>query len=161
MKENERERRERLDKEKKQNDMVKECKKQFAKQFPKKIGKSGAGMPGTLWLNEFGSQVEFVFGTCPYQVGSSLFTTKWRDVDVRVILSDEEWEKWGFKAPSKNHYDGKWVALCMAFSELGKRMTGLPIDFQIQQQTDANSKFKGRRSALGLVDLRMVDNKLI
>ena len=27
-------------------------------------------------------------------------------------------------------------------------MTGLPIDFQIQQQTDANTRYQGCRSAL-------------
>ena len=51
--------------------------------------------------------------------------------------------------------NAKWVALTLAFSELGRRMTGLPIDFQIQPRTYANTAYKDRpRSALGLVPLR-------
>ena len=125
------------------------------------MGKTGVGMPATLYLDEFGSQLEFAFDSVAYLVGSALKTTKYRDVDVRVILTDDEWEKWGFKKPGSEHHDGKWVALCLAFSALGQRMTGLPIDFQIQQMTDANKTFSGRkghpRSALGMVALRMKD----
>jgi hypothetical protein len=51
--------------------------------------------------------------------------------------------------------NGKWVSLCMAYSALGKHMTGLPIDFQIQQQSDANKQFKGLRSALCVTPLRI------
>jgi hypothetical protein len=35
-------------------------------------------------------------------------------------------------------------------------MAGLPIDFQIQQQTRANEEYTGDRSALGVVALRLV-----
>jgi hypothetical protein len=34
-------------------------------------------------------------------------------------------------------------------------MTGLPIDFQIQQQTWANEKYPHERSALGIIELRI------
>jgi hypothetical protein len=34
--------------------------------------------------------------------------------------------------------------LCNAISELGKQMTHLPIDFQIQRQTEANALFGGQ-----------------
>ncbi len=115
----------------------------------------GVGMPASLQLNEFGSKIWDAFDEVPYHVGSSLTEKKdWRDVDVRLILDDEEYERMGFGKPEECHHSGKWVALCLAFSLLGKEMTGLPIDFQIQQQTYANEKFKGRRSALGLVPLR-------
>lgn len=115
------------------------------------------GFPHTLLLHEFGSQVWFAFGDLPYHVGSSLLQkTGWRDVDVRLILSDEEYKAMGLGDPANPHYNGKWVALCLAFSALGKQMTGLPIDFQIQQQTKANEDFKSQmRSALGMVPLRM------
>jgi hypothetical protein len=39
----------------------------------------------------------------------------------------------------------------LAWSMLGRQMTGLPIDFQIQQQTLANDEFDGPRSALMFV----------
>lgn len=112
-------------------------------------------MPAALKLNEFGSQVWAAFGTNPYLVGSALESKGWRDVDVRVILDDEEYEKMGLGDPIDTHRNGKWVALVLAFSELGKQMTGLPIDFQIQQQTYANKAFSGHRSALGIIDLRI------
>lgn len=119
----------------------------------------GVGMPQALFLEEFGSQVWHAFGTPPYLVGSALKAKTWRDVDVRLILSDEAWEAWRFgdPTPSKAMCNGRWVALCLAFSALGKQMTGLPIDFQIQQRTHANKAYeKQPRSSLGRVDPRMV-----
>lgn len=114
------------------------------------------GMPQDLLLHEFGSQIWFAFGELPYHVGSSLTQKSgWRDVDVRLILPDEEYERQGFGDPEQQHHNGKWVAMTLAFSALGKAMTGLPIDFQIQQQTHANKKETGVRSALGFIPLRM------
>jgi hypothetical protein len=118
----------------------------------------GVGMPQALYLNEFGSLLWSVFGEVPYHVGSSLTKSAWRDVDVRIMLDKEVWEKWGFKEPRSCHQDGKWVGLCMAFSELGKKLTGLPIDFQIQMTDDANEKYariEHQRSSLGHIDLRI------
>lgn len=116
------------------------------------------GMPQALWLDEFGSHVWNAFGHTPFHVGSSLQGKGWRDVDVRLLLPDEEYAALGFGNPEDAHRNAKWVALCLAFSALGKHMTGLPIDFQIQQESWANKKFPPRedrgRSALGLVPMR-------
>lgn len=115
----------------------------------------GVGMPAHLKLEEFGSHVWAVFGSPPFHVGSSLTEKRdWRDVDVRTILSDDEWEAWGLS--DEEGYSHKWHALCLAFSALGREMTGLPIDFQIQQQTRANKLYDGPRSALGLVPWRRI-----
>jgi len=115
----------------------------------------GVGMPTTLLLDEFGYHVWSAFGDCPYHVGSSVFAKEWRDVDVRLILEDEEYELMGLGDPKRPHENKKWVALTLAFSALGKAMTGLPIDFQIQQQTEANDTYSQKdgcvRSALGCV----------
>jgi hypothetical protein len=43
------------------------------------------------------------------------------------------------------------AAVNMAFSALGKEMTGLPIDFQLDQMTRANTEHDGPRSALGIL----------
>lgn len=118
----------------------------------KKPMTGSVGSPAFLYLQEFGSQVWTVFGGPPYLVGSALHTKKWRDVDVRMLLSDEEWKQWELGEPKNPN--AKWATLCMAFSELGRKMTGLPIDFQIQQQSDANARFQNSRSALGCIDLR-------
>lgn len=108
----------------------------------------GVGMPAALFLDEFGKQVWNAFGTPAYLVGSALQGKKWRDVDVRLILPDEEYKKLGLGDPKNPHTNLKWVSLVMAYSILGKHMTGLPIDFQIQQQTRANEMYDGPRSAL-------------
>lgn len=123
----------------------------------------GVGMPADLWLNEFGSQVWSAFGKPAYHVGSSLANKDgWRDVDVRVMLDDEAWARWGF-SPDRHtvdsHQDPKWVAVCLAFSALGKQMTGLPIDFQVQRIDDANEKYPHPRSALGIIPLRRANPK--
>lgn len=120
----------------------------------------GVGMPQTLLLEEFGSQVWHAFGTPPYLVGSALTEKQWRDVDIRLILDDEEYERLGLgdPRPSRALHNGKWVALCLAFSALGQQMTGLPIDFQIQEQTHANKAYDGPRSALGMVALRIKED---
>lgn len=115
----------------------------------------GVGMPTTLLLEEFGYLVWVAFGAYPYHVGSSVFNKQWRDVDVRLILEDKEYERLGLGDPKYPHHNEKWVTLTLAFSALGKSMTGLPIDFQIQQQTDANAIYSQKdgciRSALGCI----------
>jgi hypothetical protein len=121
------------------------------------------GMPAALYLEEFGSKVWDAFDHTPYLVGSALVPKgPYRDVDVRVMLDDETWIKWFPDIPPDSdesiwHRTPKWVALTMAFSELGRSMTGLPIDFQIQPSTYANKEYSSpehSRSALGLVPHR-------
>lgn len=118
-------------------------------------------MPASLYLDAFGSVVWDAFGQPPYLVGSALPSANkadWRDVDVRLIMSDEQYESFGLGHPERSHRNARWVALAMAFSALGKQMTGLPIDFQIQQQTDANKTFEhSPRSALGCTAARLRD----
>lgn len=116
----------------------------------------GVGMPAMLHLDQFGSQIWSAFGQPAYLVGSALRGKGWRDVDVRLILSDEEYEAMDLGDPKDPHRNDKWVALVMAFSALGKQMTGLPIDFQIQQRTWANTQYVNQdRNALGLISLRI------
>ena len=103
-------------------------------------------MPAGIWLNKFGTIVTDAFGHVPYQVGSSLFTKEWRDVDVRLILPDDEFDRRFGQPPSE--LNRKLAAFTLAFASLGREMTGLPIDFQIQRQTEANAKYPGNRSAL-------------
>jgi hypothetical protein len=74
--------------------------------------------------------------------------TGWRDVDVRLILPDDVYASMGLGVVDYPHSNAKWRSLVFAWSAFGRQLTGLPIDFQIQQQTDANKKHKGPRSAL-------------
>lgn len=114
----------------------------------------GVGMPAAMLLDEFGSQVWSAFGKPPYLVGSALQGKQWRDVDVRLILDDEEYARL-LGDPNETSTNPKWVAFCLAFSALGKALTGLPVDFQIQQQTRANKENDGPRSAIGIIGLRL------
>jgi len=109
------------------------------------------GMPQGIWLNKFGVIVEDYFGHTAFQVGSSLKSKDWRDVDVRLILPDDEYDAM-FGKERLNYVDPKFAAITLAFSALAKEMTGLPVDFQIQRQSYANKVYGTEwRSALGEV----------
>jgi hypothetical protein len=101
----------------------------------------GVGMPHWIYLNQFGKIVHDAFGNYPYLVGSAAVSKTWRDVDVRLILSDEEFERLVGKIEKIEALNPRWCAFNLAFAELGKRITGLPIDFQIQQRTQANREY--------------------
>lgn len=85
----------------------------------------------------------------PYLVGSCLTTPDYRDVDIRVILSDERYDEL-FKAP-RPCADPLRHALQVYFTEHYAKATGLRIDFQIQRRTDANKQYPGGgRHPLGI-----------
>lgn len=115
----------------------------------------GVGMPATIKLHQFGAVVRDAFGEVPYHVGSSVKAkTGWRDVDVRLILSDEDFARIVGELTVPRCLNARWNALCLAFAALGREMTGLPVDFQIDQQTDANERYGSKpRSALILTDM--------
>lgn len=106
------------------------------------------GWPAYSWLNEFGAILESAFEATAYQVGSSVNSKQWRDVDVVVIMGDAQFAEWFGDDLHHATVTPLYHALILAFCELGKRMTGLPIDFKIQQQSDANERHKGQRNAL-------------
>lgn len=112
------------------------------------------GMPAQLALDRFGFVVQAIFGEIPYWVGSSLpgnDKKAWRDVDVRLMLSDERYAAMGLGDPKRPHDNERWCVIAEYVSNMGRQMTGLPIDFQIQQVSAANAEFKDPRSALGCV----------
>lgn len=120
---------------------------------PKKKS-AGIGMPAALYLQHFGRIVYEAFGEFPYHVGSSLDGETWRDVDIRLMLDAEKYAAMGFGDPARPHENERWCAYVMAFSALGRQITGLPIDFQIQETKTANKDYpKCRRSALILRSL--------
>lgn len=85
------------------------------------------------------------FGYGTFHVGSSLERSDYHDVDLRCILEDDEYGRLIGGRGSKERLE----FLNTAISEWIAARTGLPIDFQFQQATDANEKFKGRRNAVG------------
>lgn len=80
----------------------------------------------------------------PYLVGSVARAEPWRDVDVRLMLTSAEYDR-------LTYCGQRLQALNVAFSLWGQRATGLPIDFQFQDENRANAEFNGVRIALGLV----------
>jgi hypothetical protein len=105
------------------------------------------GMPQGIWLTKFGELIHDYFGEVPYQVGSSLKSKDWRDVDVRLILDDDDFER-RFGQIRSAEVNPKLAAITLAFCALGRQMTGLPIDFQIQPMSWANENYPENRSAL-------------
>ena len=85
-------------------------------------------------LDHWCAWISRAFKRPPYLVGSVLARPDWRDVDLRMILPDEQYDV----LPC----DPK--VLNVAFSVWGQQATGLPIDFQFQQQSAANAEFDGK-----------------
>lgn len=97
----------------------------------------GPGMPALLLLHEYGDMLRRVFGRSPILCGS-VFTTKHpRDVDVRLVLLQSEYREhvgpiWEYGQPGT-----RWALTCAAFALLGQKVTGLNIDFQVQNWAHA------------------------
>lgn len=85
-----------------------------------------------------------------YVVGSALERPDWRDVDVRFIMDDAAFAALFPSAGLHWEHDARWLLLTVSISERLSKITGLPIDFQIQPQTHVNERHKGRRNAIGL-----------
>jgi hypothetical protein len=107
--------------------------------------------PQSVLVGLFAKTVHEAFGGQAYLVGSCVTTKDYRDVDVRLLLADVEFDEQfppeGARPQSMNL---KQAAMGAAFSYYGRHLTGLPIDFQIQKQSEANERHKGPRIPLGL-----------
>ena len=91
----------------------------------------------------------------PVLVGSVGERTDFRDVDVRVILRDKDFDhifgKGTADSHGEAHSDPRWSLLCSALSEWLSDLSGLPVDFQIQRMTEANATYSsGARNPLGV-----------
>lgn len=73
-----------------------------------------------------------------YHVGSSITRKDYRDVDVRLIVSDELFDRLFGKIDPTPAKLNLWFLMCWALSEWMQKRTGLPIDFQIQSMAMAN-----------------------
>jgi hypothetical protein len=91
------------------------------------------------------------FGHGVYHVGTSAERKEYRDVDVRLMLSDKKHDK------LRKAVGAQGIAFMgLAFGQYLASLTDLPIDFQIQRQTEANYHHSKRfRNPLGV---RTLDN---
>jgi len=112
---------------------------------------SYVGAPAIFALSQACQQLNDAFGGygC-YLVGSALERADWRDVDLRYIMSDEDFAVLFPNAGQHWENDPRWLLLTVAISERLSKVTGLPIDFQIQPQTHANERHAKPRNAIGL-----------
>jgi hypothetical protein len=114
----------------------------------KPIQAIGVGSPAIFYLHEFGRLVQKVFGKYPVLVGSALKHKNPRDIDVRVELNRAEFVEL-FGDPSFCKGASRYAVMCMAFSALGEKLTGLPIDFQVQYPGWSNQNFGRPKLELG------------
>ena len=98
-------------------------------------------------VEEWCRSVRLLFdGATPYMVGSVHRTPDYRDIDLRLMLDDKEFNA-HWSDPVKHRLMNR------ALSTWGVRETGLPIDFQLQQMTAANKEFEGEfRNPMGIRD---------
>ena len=109
----------------------------------------GVGAPGYVRLNAFGALIREAYDHVPYLVGSAVRGKVWRDVDVRLMLPDDEFNAM-FGSVRPFGLNPLFALLTAGISALGKEMTDLPIDFQFQPESHANKRYDGVRQPLGI-----------
>lgn len=97
----------------------------------------------------------FGFGFGVYLVGSCLRRPDYRDVDVRCLIGDADFDRLFPDAKLESTWRHPTFALvCAAISSHLAQTTGLPIDFQIQPVSEANRLYGSTehpRSHLGIL----------
>jgi hypothetical protein len=83
------------------------------------------------------------FPSRTYLVGSAYDGDTFRDVDVRTILDDDEFDIIFGPRPQF------WGLVCVSVATHLSDTTGLRVDYQIQRLTEANEKHDGPRNPLG------------
>lgn len=83
-----------------------------------------------------------IFGPHVYLVGSVQERSAGprSDVDVRLVLSDKRYDKLMRGRPG-----GFATLLDFAIGAYLREMSGLPVDFQIQRRTEANTRHAGKQ----------------
>ena len=100
-------------------------------------------------LDEACTPLSAAFDATPYLVGTANLRGPYRDVDVRLILWDDSYDRM-----QAIHRAEGMAFLGLAIGEYLAARTGLPIDFQIQRQTEANESHSGgMRNPLGIRNL--------
>lgn len=79
-----------------------------------------------------------------YLVGTAVERQEYRDIDVRVILSDKTYDRL-VRAIGQHAV----FFLGLAIGQYLASRTDMPIDFQLQRMTEANDRHSGMRNPLG------------
>lgn len=109
------------------------------------------GAPHFFNLSQACAMIAAAFGSHVYLVGSAITRRDYRDVDVRLILPDESFDRM-FPGISTGWYlDARWSLMCSSISLWLSHHTSLPVDFQVQRQTEANAEnVRAPRHPLGV-----------
>jgi hypothetical protein len=124
------------------------------------MGDYGVGSPNCLLLDHWGALLYHVYDEMPYLVGSAAISTTYRDVDVRVILDDEKFDaEFGTELRRGGGHSKKWSAVMAALSLWGQKVTGMPIDFQVQRRSNVlNIDWGKTRIPIGMLALEFAES---
>ena len=87
-------------------------------------------------------------GAMCYLVGSALTTDNYNDVDIRMIMSDEAYEKlFGDSTCEQSLF---WNVLCTLISRDLSEKSHEKVDFQIQSMEHANKRHAYSRQPMGM-----------
>lgn len=125
---------------------------------PKRHKASHVGAPAVFALELACQELNRAFGFAGgldghcYLVGSALDSPDRRDIDIRLIMPDAEFDAL-FPGAQKRYWehDPRWLVMTISISRWLSELSGLPVDFQFQRQSNANERHKGQRSALGMI----------
>lgn len=111
---------------------------------PSRSRKSSLSTLDWYLLNRACEPVWDAFGGT-YLVGTAATGGEYRDVDVRTILHDDDFDRLcGDRSV--------WTLLCTSIGLMLREQTGMVIDYQIQRMTEANDKYPGGwRHPVGMV----------
>jgi hypothetical protein len=85
------------------------------------------GVPELYRLDSACARLQALYPFQVYLVGSVLERRNYRDVDIRLLLSDKKWGR---------HLSREWLFFNAAISDQLAAATGLPIDFQFMCRTE-------------------------
>jgi hypothetical protein len=109
------------------------------------------GAPGFFLLNQAIMPVNAAFDTICWLVGTAIEYRNWRDIDVRAVLPDEQYQRLFLGIGTAARVHPLWSLLCSSTSLWLAQATGLPVDFQVQTESRADERYAGRpRIALGV-----------
>lgn len=86
-----------------------------------------------------------------YHCGSSRQRRDWRDVDIRYVLDDKEFQEL-FPDAHENAWamDPRWLILTISISDWLSKESGLPVDFQFQPWSHVQKYHNKEREPLGM-----------
>jgi len=100
------------------------------------------GAPDYFNLNHALASVAEAFGHHCYLVGSACAQRDYRDIDIRCILPDEEFDAlFGARSYATHDTNPRLSLMNASLSGCLRDRTSLPIDFQFQRRTEANEQY--------------------